>query len=75
MKGLQPVNRYINKKEARRIERSARPWEAYDLMKHYRESVNDDDVEKTMKEVIVNKQKIDKEREARRKQIRKTDKS
>lgn len=59
VKGLQEINRFISKKEARRIERSAKPWEKYDIMKQYRESINEDETAEVMKEVFINKQKID----------------
>ena len=71
MKGLQEIKRFINKKEAKRIERSAKLWEKYDLMKQYRETLNDIEEEDVMKEVFVNKQKIDKAMEAKHRQVKK----
>lgn len=71
--GLQPFTRYINKKEAKRIERSAKPWEKYDLMKKYRESLTEEETEQVMKEVMINKQQIDKERDSKKTRVRKQD--
>lgn len=56
-KGLQPSNRVLGKRAATRLERSAKPWEKHDLMKQYRENINDEDVETVLKEVVLKTKK------------------
>ena len=50
--------------EKRRL-RNAKPWLKWDIMKSYRETVNEDEAEEIMKEVFVNTNSGSKQRAKR----------
>lgn len=72
-KGLEILNKKLSRNALKKMAISAKPWEKYDLMKTYRESLTDEEVERVMTEVAINKQKIDKERESKKARLRKTE--
>ncbi|XP_071113623.1 large ribosomal subunit protein bL19m-like [Haliotis cracherodii] len=59
LKGVEEF--HVSEKRLRKAEAVAvaKPWEKYDLMKHYRESINEVESRTLMKEVFLRKQKID----------------
>ncbi|XP_046571573.1 39S ribosomal protein L19, mitochondrial-like isoform X2 [Haliotis rubra] len=67
--GVEEFN--VSEKRQRKAAAVAKPWEKYDLMKHYRESINEVESRTLMKEVFLRKQKIDQEWSSTKRVLRK----
>ncbi|XP_041369131.1 39S ribosomal protein L19, mitochondrial-like [Gigantopelta aegis] len=53
LKGVEPFE--VSQKLRDKAKKVAKPWEKYDLMKHYRETINDDESDTIMREIYSKK--------------------